>query len=362
MRVVTRRLYLIAFVAVAVIAGLSVYVATRVEPKDLGGAGDLSVKAQSVPALAAAKGWINSPPLSPQDLRGKVVVYDFWTYSCVNCVRTLPHLKALYDRYASDGLVVVGIHSPEFDFEKNHDNVQRAVQQLGVTWPVALDDDMAIWNSFSNNYWPEEYLTDRDGRLRQVYIGEGEYDQKEDDVRTLLGEASTAPRAADGRSGRGAGVDGRDSGDPFRVVVRRAAVLRRRRNSCRAGRRRSPRPRRCPSTRSPSKDSWNVSGQGIESQSPDAAIELRYRATEVNIVAGAAAGRAPVMLAVELDGVAQPPVTITGDDLYRVLSNGPSGEHDLVLRPMTDGLPRVLVHLRFDVIACSGRRFAPASA
>src|SRR5215468_6026074 len=103
----SRRLYLVAFAAVAVIAGLSVYVATRVEPKDLGGAGDLSVKANSVTSLAAAKGWINSQPLTPADLRGKVVVYDFWTYSCVNCVRTLPHLKALYEQYASDGLVVV---------------------------------------------------------------------------------------------------------------------------------------------------------------------------------------------------------------------------------------------------------------
>src|SRR3954451_4840090 len=157
--VVTRRLYLVAFVALSVIAGLSVFVATRVEPKSLGSPGDLSVKAQSVPPLAPAKGWINSAPLSPDALRGKVVVYDFWTYSCVNCVRTLPHVRALYDRYRSDGLVVVGIHSPEFDFERNHDNVGRAVQQLRVTWPVALDDDMALWNAFANNYWPEEYLT-----------------------------------------------------------------------------------------------------------------------------------------------------------------------------------------------------------
>ena len=105
----------------------------------------------------------------------------------------------MYDRYGSDGLVVVGIHSPEFDFEKNHDNVQRAVKELGVTWPVALDDDMAIWNSFGNNYWPEEYLTDRDGKLRQVYIGEGEYDQKEDDVRTLLGDPVECAEGGDRR-------------------------------------------------------------------------------------------------------------------------------------------------------------------
>jgi len=332
---VTRRLYLIAFVTIAVIAGLSVYVATRVEPTDLGGAGDLSVKAQSVPALAAAKGWINSPPLSPQDLRGKVVVYDFWTYSCVNCVRTLPHLQALYDRYGRDGLVVVGIHSPEFDFEKNHENVQHAVQQLGVTWPVALDDDMAIWNSFGNNYWPEEYLTDRDGRLRQVYIGEGEYDQKEDDVRTLLGEAAAAPRAADG------GPDAVQSaaqtpeihfGLSFGAPHSSSSTP-----DLAEGTMTYSAPASLPVDTFALEGRWTVSGQGAESQSPDAAIELRYRAAEVNIVAGAPAGRMPVMLAVTLDGVAQPPVTIAGDDLYRLVSNGPAGDHNLVLTPMTDG-------------------------
>ncbi|HEX2383746.1 MAG TPA: redoxin family protein [Acidimicrobiales bacterium] len=329
----TRRLYLIAFVAIAVIAGLSVYVATRVEPKDLGGAGDLSVKAQSVPALAAAKGWVNSPPLSPEDLRGKVVVYDFWTYSCVNCVRTLPHVKALYDRYASDGLVIVGIHSPEFDFEKDHDNVQRAVQQLGVTWPVALDDDMAIWNAFSNNYWPEEYLTDRDGKLRQVYIGEGAYDQKENDVRTLLGEAQNAPRAAD--DGQGEVQPTAQTPEIHFGLSFGAQQFSSSSQPLSSGTTSFAAPASVPVDTFALEGQWNVSGQGIESQSADAAIELRYRATEVNIVAGAGTAEAPVMLAVELDGVAQPPVSITGDDLYRVLSNGPEGVHDLVLRPMT---------------------------
>ena len=332
---VTRRLYLVAFVAVAVIAGLSVFVATRVEPQDLGGAGDLSVKAQSVPPLAAAKGWINSPPLSPADLRGKVVVYDFWTYSCVNCVRTLPHVRALYDRYASDGLVVVGIHSPEFDFEKNHDNVSKAVQQLGVTWPVALDDDMAIWNAFGNNYWPEEYLTDRDGKLRQVYIGEGEYDQKEDDVRTLLGVAANAPRATNGgpdevqaaaetpeiHFGLSFGAPQFSSSSPPLTTGTATYTA----------------PAQVPVDTFALEGAWTVSGQGIESASADAAIRLRYRATEVNIVVGAADPSTPVMLAVELDGVAQPSVTVAGDDLYRVLANGPPGVHDLVLRPMTTG-------------------------
>ncbi len=332
----SRRLYLIAFVAIAVIAGASIYVATRVEPKDLsGGSGDLSVKADSVPSLAAAKGWINSAPLTGQDLSGKVVIYDFWTYSCVNCVRTLPHLKALYDRYGPDGLVVVGIHSPEFDFEKNHDNVQRAVKELGVTWPVALDDDMAIWNSFGNNYWPEEYLTDRDGKLRQVYIGEGEYDQKEDDVRTLLGIPSSAPKAATAGSdqvesqtetpeihfGTSFGADQFfGSSEPLNDGTSTYTA-----------------PSPVPADKFALSGSWTVSGQAVQSATPDAAMELEYTATEVNLVAGQGSNASPVSLAVSLDGVAQPPVTINGDDLYRIVENGPPGRHELVLRPMTAG-------------------------
>jgi thiol-disulfide isomerase/thioredoxin len=101
------------------------------------------------PALDA-EGWLNSAPLRPADLAGKVVVYDFWTYSCVNCVRTLPYLRSWYARYAPDGLVIVGVHSPEFEFEKSDANVTKAVQRLQVTWPVAFDDDMAIWNAFGN--------------------------------------------------------------------------------------------------------------------------------------------------------------------------------------------------------------------
>ncbi len=146
-----RRLYLVAAAALAVIAGVSIYVATTVDPSDISQNSDLTVLADSVPSVVAARGWINSPPLGREELAGKVVLYDFWTYSCINCQRTLPHLKALYDRYKTDGLVIVGIHSPEFDFEKDHGNVERAVARYGVTWPVALDDDMAIWNAFDNH-------------------------------------------------------------------------------------------------------------------------------------------------------------------------------------------------------------------
>src|SRR5262249_56551017 len=123
--------------------------------------------------------------LTPARLQHKVVLYDFWTYSCVNCVRTVPYLRAWYDRYRSDGLVVIGVHSPEFNFEKNHANVRRAVKRLGVDYPVALDDDMTIWNQFGNQYWPADYLFSRSNRQAEVHFGEGGYTQTENEIRNL---------------------------------------------------------------------------------------------------------------------------------------------------------------------------------
>jgi cytochrome c biogenesis protein CcdA/thiol-disulfide isomerase/thioredoxin len=132
--------------------------------------------------------WINSPPLTMKQLRGKVVLVDFWTYSCINCLRTLPHLKAWYARYHRDGLEIVGVHTPEFAFEHSLSNVRSACKRLGVTYPVALDNDYGTWNAYANQYWPAEYLVDRRGHVRRVHFGEGDYGQAERAIRTLLGE------------------------------------------------------------------------------------------------------------------------------------------------------------------------------
>src|SRR5699024_7661715 len=107
--------------------------------------------------------WLNSPPLTMAELRGKVVLVDFWAYSCINCLRTLPHVTAWYDRYRDDGLVVVGVHTPEFGFGHSSENVQRAIQRFGIHYPVALDNDMATWRAWDNHYWPSKYLIGRDG-------------------------------------------------------------------------------------------------------------------------------------------------------------------------------------------------------
>jgi cytochrome c biogenesis protein CcdA/thiol-disulfide isomerase/thioredoxin len=150
------------------------------------------------PEVKGLSRWINSEPLTLKKLRGKVVLVDFWTYSCINCLRTLPHVKAWYRAYRARGLVVLGVHTPEFAFEHVPSNVEGAVHRLGIEYPVALDNDYGTWNAFQNQYWPAKYLIDRRGHLRYYHFGEGEYDTTEARIRSLLGEsAGTLPVAAE---------------------------------------------------------------------------------------------------------------------------------------------------------------------
>lgn len=145
-----------------------------------------------LPALSGATDWLNSPPLDAAGLRGKVVLVDFWTYSCINCLRALPHVREWAERYRDHGLVVIGVHAPEFAFERNLGNVQRAVKDLKVTYPVAVDNDFAIWRGFNNRYWPAHYFIDAQGRIRAHHFGEGNYAQSEQIIRQLLREAGHA--------------------------------------------------------------------------------------------------------------------------------------------------------------------------
>jgi thiol-disulfide isomerase/thioredoxin len=142
--------------------------------------------------------WINSKPLTVAQLRGKVVLIDFWTYSCINCLRTLPHLKAWYAAYHRRGLVIVGVHTPEFAFEHVASNVRAAVRRLGITYPVVQDNRYKTWDNYANEYWPAEYLIDKTGQVRHTHFGEGEYSQTERLIRELLGtRGPTAQHVAD---------------------------------------------------------------------------------------------------------------------------------------------------------------------
>jgi methionine-S-sulfoxide reductase len=157
-----------------------------------------------LPELTAT-GWLNSKPLTRAALRGKVVVIDFWTYSCINCLRALPHVNAWYRHYKDSGLVVIGVHSPEFAFEKDTGNVRAAIAKFGIEYPVALDNDFAIWKAFNNRFWPAHYFVDAQGKIRSHHFGEGKYERSERTIRTLLVEAGakSLPDPLEGAGGSG---------------------------------------------------------------------------------------------------------------------------------------------------------------
>ena len=176
----------------ALLSRIGAGVPTNAAPADLA---NLPVEGV-MPPLTGATTWLNTPPLTTEQLRGKVVVVDFWTYSCINCLRSIPYVKAWAEKYKDQGLVVIGVHTPEFAFEKSQANVRQNVRRLGVTYPVAMDNDFAVWRAFRNQYWPAHYFIDAQGRIRHHHFGEGDYEGSERVIQQLLKEA-------------GAQVDGR---------------------------------------------------------------------------------------------------------------------------------------------------------
>jgi len=302
------------------------------------------------PALDA-KGWINSPPLTPERLAGKVVLYDFWTYSCINCRRTFPYLRSWFDRYRADGLVLVGIHSPEFDFEKSHKNVEAAAKRLDVTWPIALDDNMKIWDRFENNAWPADYVADRRGRIRYTHVGEGQYTEAEDVIRQLLGIAPTAPRASAVTDPE---IPSQSPINPETYL----GTLRSRQQGLIAIR---PGTRDYPSSGARSLQAplaaligrWTATAEYVRSERAAASILLGVRAQSVNLVMATATGK-PLDVLVELDGRPIPVadrgasvhedgngrtvVTVRISDMYRIVRSSAVGDHLLTLAAPGPGL------------------------
>ena len=146
------------------------------------------------PELTGLTHWLNSDPTTIKELRGKVVIVNFWTFGCYNCRNTMPYVRALYDKYKDQGLEILGIHTPEFAYEKVLDNVRGGAKEQGVIWPVALDPDFKTWSAYSNRYWPAFYFIDANGHLRYTHFGEGNYDKNELVVRQLLSEANSAQK------------------------------------------------------------------------------------------------------------------------------------------------------------------------
>jgi cytochrome c biogenesis protein CcdA/thiol-disulfide isomerase/thioredoxin len=264
------------------------------------------------PNFAGISDWLNTPggkPLTIAGLRGKVVLIDFWTYSCINCLRTIPHLRAWYAAYHKDGLDIVGVHTPEFAFEHVRSNVEGAVRRLGVTWPVALDNDYGTWNAWSNQYWPADYLVDQAGRVRAYSFGEGDYTKTEDDIRELLG--------VDGRMSEVANRTptelltpetylGPERLDPSRYVGTKLATNR-------AAEYRLAKP--VPQNDISYGGTWTLAGQ-TATPGRHAHLALHYHAKDVYIVLSGH-GRIPVTR----DGRPLAPIDVDGARLYTVVSS-----------------------------------------
>lgn len=257
--------------------------------------------------LSGATAWINSTPLTPEMLRGKVVLLDFWTYSCINCLRTLPYLKAWNAEYKDSGLVIVGVHTPEFPFEKDEANVRKAVHDLGVTYPVAMDNDYRIWRSFNNEYWPAHYFIDATGKVRYHDFGEGDYDQSEKWIRDLLEEANhkAIPESRSNVVGTGAeappDIDQAQSPETY-VGYERAKSFASPGGLHEDNSALYQAPSKLSLNQWAFEGRWTDSGQIATAESSDARIVYRFHARDLHLVLGPAKNEVPVRFRVTIDG------------------------------------------------------------
>ena len=295
-----------------------------------------------MPSLAGATQWFNSPPLTSAALRGKVVLVDFWTYSCINCLRALPYVRGWADKYRDHGLVVIGVHAPEFAFEKDPANVARAIRDLGVNYPVAMDNDYAIWRGFNNQYWPAHYFIDAAGRIRHHHFGEGAYAESEDVIRRLLTTAGQKDLPAGYVSGMRRGVEAAASNDP--TISPETYVGYARAENFASGRVAHDEPwdYRAPRVLGTNQwaldGRWTVHGENAQLGHAGGRLTYRFRGRDLHLVLGPGSDAKPVRFRVTLDGKA-PGVdhgmdtdadgngTITGQRLYQLVrqANG-SGE------------------------------------
>jgi cytochrome c biogenesis protein CcdA/thiol-disulfide isomerase/thioredoxin len=283
--------------------------------------------------------WLGSPPLTMAALRGKVVLVDFWTYTCINCVRTLPRVEGWYRRYGPQGFIVVGVHAPEFVFEKETGNVERARRRYGLTYPVAQDNDLRTWGAFANHYWPAEYLIDASGRIRLVHAGEGRYDEMEAAIRSLLEESGTRLSAALSPAQAYAAYYGRtpetylglDRMERFACAERAAE-----------GRGRYSLPAALPADSFAFAGVWDLRGDRAR-PAPGAALELSFRADKVFLVIGPERAGAGALVRVLIDGkpagaaaagadVRDGTLVLDGQRLYELVDlRGNPGAHRLRL-------------------------------
>ncbi|MDQ0008151.1 thiol-disulfide isomerase/thioredoxin [Luteibacter jiangsuensis] len=271
-----------------------------------------------MPSLTGAKTWIGSPALSPAALRGKVVLVDFWTYSCINSLRQIPYLRAWAERYGNRGLVVIGVHSPEFGFEKDLDNVRTAVKDIAPGYPVAVDSEHAVWRAFDNEYWPALYIVDSQGRIRHHVFGEGEYERTEAIIRQLLAEAGHADLPAGPAKVISEGVEAQADWAQLRSGETYVGYGRADGFASPGGMRhgRSETYAR-PNGLSPGSwglvGDWTVNAESAQADKAGARIVYRIHARDVHLVMGPSASGAPVRFRVLVNG--KPPGAGHGVDV-----------------------------------------------
>ena len=288
-----------------------------------------------LPSLGGAVQWLNSPPLTAEGLRGKVVLIDFWTYSCINCLRTLPYVNAWAQKYKDQGLVVIGVHAPEFAFEKDIGNVTKAVHDLKISYPVAIDNNYAIWRSFNNQYWPAHYFIDAKGQIRYHHFGEGEYEQSEKVIQQLLAEAGHHSVAKDFVEAKATGVsmaaDDQDVQSPETYLgYARAEHFASKGGQVQDQAHVYTRPQALDLNQWGLQGNWKVEGEKATALDPHSSLNFRFHARDLHLVMGPSSDGKPIHFKVSLDGL--PPKanhgididdnglgTVTGQRLYQLI-------------------------------------------
>lgn len=296
------------------------------------GLNDALANPYPAPDFVGIQTWLNSPPLTMKGLKGKVVLVDFWTYSCINCIRTLPYLTAWDQKYRSKGLVIVGVHAPEFEFEKNVDNIKAALIKDHIQYPVAVDSNLSTWDNFQNSYWPAHYLINKDGQVVYTHFGEGDYDITEHNIQVLLGisekpatiqgaaEAMNADQTPEtylgfARADRFSNDSGLKANEDYAYTF--------------------------PASLSDDEwaldGHWQINADHIVSTGNDAKIRLNFNAQKVFMVLGSSTGKS-ISVALFLDGKALNELVVNRDTLYQLVDRKTAGNGLLEIRANQPGL------------------------
>ncbi len=334
---------LLALVALTAVAfGIAAFSRLPVPPATVGGGfggtpSALPIYDSGMPAFQGITKWWNTPdgqPLTPESLKGKVVLVDFWTYSCINCIRTYPFLRLMQERYADQGLVIVGVHTPEFAFEADPANVGPEIAKNGLKYPIALDPKYATWNAYGNSYWPAEYLFDRQGRLRETHFGEGDYDASEAAIRSLLAEADVALAPA-----------GEPVATPdFSLIGTRETYFGLGRGSAFMDRTGAEgEPHTYQAAAAVAADRWTAGGvwkferEYAEADSKDAVFAFNVQAGALHIVLSSDDGQ-DKRIEVSVDGGAPQEMTVNAATLYTVARFPNGGRHTVRIRIVDPGV------------------------